>query len=62
MIKKHISRQIIQRIPKPNILPQPTIDQEQSFQMVSFHNTPRIIQVRPIKKYYIGDFFLLRPQ
>ena len=58
MIKKHISRQIIQRIPKPNILPRPN-DQEQSFQMVSFHNTPRIIQVRPIRKYYIGDLFLL---
>ena len=62
MIKKHISRQIIQRIPKPNILPQRTNDQEQLFQMASFHRTPKIIQVRPIDKNCAGDLFLLRPQ
>ena len=63
LIKKHISRQIIQRIPKSNILPQPTNDQEQSFQMAIFHNTPRIIQVQPISEYNeinTGDLFLLR--
>ena len=62
-IKKSISRQIIQRIPKSNILPQPTNDQEQSFQMAIFHNTPRIIQVQPISEYNeinTGDLFLLR--
>jgi hypothetical protein len=57
-----MSRQIIQRISKPNILPQPTNDQEQSFQMASFHNIPRIIQVRPIDRNYTGDLFLLHPQ
>ena len=62
MIKKHISRQIIQRIPKPNILPRPTNDQEQSFEMASFHRTPRIIQVRPSDENYTGDLFLLLPQ
>jgi hypothetical protein len=62
IIKKHISRQIIKRIPKQNILPRPTNDQEQPFQMASFHNTPRIIQVRPIDKTYAGDLFLLHPQ
>ena len=63
LIKKHISRQTIQRIPKSNILPQPTNDQEQSFQMATFHNTPRIIQVQPISEYNeinTGDLFLLR--
>ena len=55
LIKKRISRQIIQRIPKSNILPQPTNDQEQSFQMATFHNTPRIIQVQPINEYNSGD-------
>ena len=56
-IKKIISRQIIQRIPKSNILPQPANDQEQSFQMATFHNTPRIIQVQPINKYDSGDWW-----
>ena len=56
-IKKSISRQIIQRIPKSNILPQPTNDQEQSFEMATFHNTPRIIQVQPINEYDSGDWW-----
>ena len=51
IIKKYISRQIIQRIPKSNILPQPTNDQEQSSQMVTLHSTPRIIQVEHINEY-----------
>ena len=62
IIKKHISRQIIKRIPKQNILPRPTNDQGQSFQMASFHSTPRTIQVRPIDKNYSGDLFLSHPQ
>ena len=63
IIKKIISRQSIQRIPKSNILPQPTNDQEQSFQMATFQYTPRIIQVQPISEYNeinTGDLFLLR--
>ena len=58
IIKKLISRRIIQKIPKSNILPQPTNDREQSFQMETFHSTPRIIQVQPINKNDTGDLFL----
>ena len=50
IIKKLISRRIIQKIPKSNILPHPTNNREQSFQMKTFHSTPRIIQVQPINK------------
>ena len=59
MITKIISRKIIQRIPKSNILPQPTNDQEQSFQMVTLHSTPRIIQIKPINEYeyYTGGWW-----
>ena len=56
-IKKIISRQIIQRIPKSNILPQPTNDQEQSFQMETLHSTPTIIQVEQINEYDSGDWW-----
>ena len=48
IIKKLISRQIVKRIPKSNILPQHRIDVEPppgSFQMVTLHSTPRIIEV-----------------
>ena len=45
IIKKLISRQIIQRIPKSNILPQPKNNQEQSVEMATLHSTPRIINV-----------------
>ena len=45
IIKKIISRRIVQRIPKSNILPQSTNDQEQSFEMATLHSTPRIIRV-----------------
>ena len=45
IIKKLISRRIVQRIPKSNILPQSTNDQEQSFEMTTLHSTPRIIRV-----------------
>ena len=44
-IKKLISRQIIQRIPKSNILPQPKNNQEQSIEMATLHSRPRIIKV-----------------
>ena len=50
--KKIISRQIIQKIPRSSILPQPTHNQGQSFQMTSF-------QVRPINKNDTGNLFLL---
>ena len=58
-IKKLISRRIIQRIPKSNIVPQPTNDREQLFQMETFLSTPRIIQVQPRNKNDTGDIFLL---
>ena len=44
IIKKLISRQIVQRIPKSNILPKPRNNQEQSIEMETLHNTPRIIK------------------
>ena len=56
-VKKIISRQIIQRIPKSNILPQPTNDQEQSFQIETFHTTPRTIQVQPIDESDSDDWW-----
>ena len=62
IIKKLISKQIIQRIPKSNILAKPTRNHEQTFQMTTFHSTPRIIQVRPIDKNYAGDSSLSHPQ
>ena len=43
-------------------MPRPTNNQEESFQMASFHSTPRIIQVRPIDKNYAGDLSLSHPQ
>ena len=46
IIKKIISRQVIQRIPKSNILPQPTKYLEEFFEMETLHSTPKIIQVR----------------
>ena len=45
IIKKHVSRQIIQRIPKSNILPQSKNNQEQFIEMATLHSTPRIIKV-----------------
>ena len=59
IIKKFISSQITQKIPRSNILPKPTNNQDQSFQMESFHSTPRIIQVRPINKNDASNLFLL---
>ena len=56
IIKKLISRQIIQRIPKSNIQPQPEVD---SFEMATLHANPRIIKVRPINTNSAGDLFLL---
>ena len=53
IIKRLISRQIVSRIPKSNILPQHRIDEgphSESIQMVTLHSTPRIIQVRPINE------------
>ena len=45
IIKKRISRRIIQRIPKSNILAQPKNNQEQSIEMATLHSTPRIINM-----------------
>ena len=60
IISKYISRKIIHRIPQSNILPQPSISQDESFQMTTFHSTARIIQVQPINKNDPGgDLFLL---
>jgi hypothetical protein len=55
IIKKHVSKRIILRIPKSNILPQPKNDQVEFIQMSTFHSTPRIIQVGPINKNNTGD-------
>ena len=57
-MKKLVSRRIVQRIPKSNILPQPTNDQEQSFEMATLHSTPRIIQVGHVNGNNIGDILL----
>ena len=57
IIKKLISRQIVKRIPKSNILPQQRIDLEphsEALQMVTLHSTPRIIHVRPINETDTG--------
>ena len=40
-----ISRQIILRIPKSNILSQPKNNQEQPIEMATLHSTPRIINM-----------------
>ena len=48
IIKKHVSKRIIRRIPKSNILPQPKIDREQSTQISTVHlSTPQIIPIKP---------------
>ena len=49
IIKKLISRRIIQRIPKSNILGKPKNNQEQSIEMATLHSTPRIIKVELTK-------------
>ena len=49
IIKKLVSRQIIQRIPRSNILLQSKNNQEQSIEMVTLHSTPRIIKVELTK-------------
>ena len=54
-----MSRQIIQRIPKSNILPQPTNYQQQSFQMATLHSTPGGTQFRTINDNSAGDLSLL---
>ena len=59
IIKKVISRQIILRIPKSNILTQPTNHQQQSFQMATLHSTPGVTQVRTTKGNNAGDLSLL---
>ena len=45
IINKLISRRIIQRIPKSNILPKH--DREESTQISTMHSTPQIIPVKP---------------
>ena len=48
IIKKLISRQIIQRIPKSNILSQSKNNQEQPIEMATLHSTPRIINMHMV--------------
>ena len=58
IIKKLISRQIVNRIPKSNILPRHIIDLEpstESIQMITLHSTPRIIEVGQIAKSDTGN-------
>ena len=47
IINKFISRRIIQRIPKSNILPRTKNDREESTQISTLHSTPQIIPVEP---------------
>ena len=64
IVKKIISRRIVKRIPKSNILPQHRIDvgpHSESIQMVTLHSTPRIIQVRPINETDTGILQLQLP-
>ena len=61
IVKKLISRQIVRRIPKSNILPQHKIDlkpSSESFQMVTLHNTPRIIEIGHINETDTGILVL----
>ena len=59
IIKKHVSKRIVLRIPKSNILPQPNNDKEETIEMSTLHSTPRIIQVGLITKNNTGDLLLL---
>ena len=59
IIKKVKSRQIIQRIPKSNLLPQPTNYQKKSFQMAIMHSTPGVTQSRTINENNKGNLSLL---
>ena len=46
IIKKLISRQIVKKIPKSNILPQHQIDLQpsaESIQMATLHSTPQVV-------------------
>ena len=47
IIKKHVSKRIILRIPKSNILPQPKNDQDESTQISTLHSIPQIIPFEP---------------
>jgi hypothetical protein len=62
IVKKLISRQIVKRIPKSNILPpQHKIylkSSSESFQMVTLHNTPRIIEIGHINETDTGILVL----
>ena len=58
IIKKFISRQIVKRIPKSNISSQPGPSSE-SFQMITLHSTPRIIEVGHIAKTDTGNLSML---
>ena len=57
IVKKLISRQIVKRIPKSNILPQHKIDlkrSSESFQIFTLHNTPRSIEIGHINETDTG--------
>ena len=49
-----MSRQIVKRIPKSNILPQHRIDLETHSQMITLHSKPRIIEVGHISETDTG--------
>ena len=59
IIKKHVSKRIVLKIPKSNILPKPNNDKEETIEMSTLHSTPRIIQVGLINKNNTGDLLLL---
>ena len=59
IIKKYVSKRIVLRIPKSNILPQPNNDKEETIQLSTLHSTPRIIQVGLITKNNTGDLLSL---
>ena len=61
IIKKLISRQIVKKIPKSNILPEHRINLEpssESFQLNTLHSSPRIIEVGHIAESDTGNLSL----
>ena len=59
LIKKHVSKRIVLRIPKSNISPQPRNDNEETIEMSTLHSTPKIIQVGLTPENNTGDLLLL---
>ena len=59
IIKKHVSKRIVLRIPKSNISPQPRNDNEETIEMSTLHSTPKIIQVGHTPENNTGNLLLL---